>query len=145
MKKNILPEILKMYGIEPLEKFRVVQNNKYKEGVFWFSQITGLINEIDGQEKNADDVFNKICTGRAEIIKIPWQPKEGETFYYPDVVTGSINADKFNSQLMLHMSLKALKVVYRERGEASEAFPEDYNKITGKKWDPMSQIISPAK
>ncbi len=75
MSKNHMADVAKMLGVELGEEFELkdYEYNPYKitdgglidwQGDEWCNALTGLL------------------LGEVEIIKKPWKPKEGETYYY---------------------------------------------------------------
>jgi len=84
MTKNLIPEIAKMLGVELGEEFKI---KGYEEWFYKFDNDRVLM------FKHNDDVkmpvapvsvyvaFLALLRGECEIIKLPWQPKEGEKYW----------------------------------------------------------------
>ncbi len=76
---NLIPEIAKMLGVELNEEFKVNLNgwnNTYR-----FNN-NGLYGRTQTEKWIAyPELFCLLTTGNAEIIKMPWKPKKGETYY----------------------------------------------------------------
>ena len=84
MAKNLIPEICKMLGVELGEEFKI------KGCEEWFYKFD---NDRVLMFKHNDDVkmpvapvsvyvaFLALLRGECEIIKIPWKPKKGETYF----------------------------------------------------------------
>lgn len=84
MSKNLIPEIAKMLGVELGEEFKI---KGYEEWFYKFDNDRVLM------FKHNDDVkmpvapvsvyvaFLALLRGECEIIKLPWKPKKGETYW----------------------------------------------------------------
>ncbi len=76
---NLIPEIARMLGVELGEEFKVNLNgwnNTYR-----FNN-NGLYGRTQTEKWIAyPELFCLLTTGNAEIIKMPWKPKKGETYY----------------------------------------------------------------
>ena len=80
MAKNLMYEICKMFGVELFEEFKVVYKTGFeiicnftKEGVF--------VHEEGCSSKYDKELLADIICGKAEIVKLPWKPKKGDTYY----------------------------------------------------------------
>ena len=81
MAKNLIPEIVKMLGVELGEEFKVEGN---KELTYRFAS-DGLKltydNSIELSDIATKAAFIALLNGKDEIVKMPWKPKTGDTFY----------------------------------------------------------------
>lgn len=89
MAKNLIPEIARMLGVEIGEEFKI---KGYEEWFYKFDNDRVLM------FKHNDDVkmpvapvsvyvaFLALLRGECEIIKLPWKPKKGETYYTFDLI-----------------------------------------------------------
>lgn len=142
MAKNFMPEIAKMLGVEMGETFYIndhlgrrvcaySDNNLFKIGE---SALLHL-NNTDGCFESTDRdhiIFVKLLAGLLTIEKLPWEPKYGGLYYYPNV--SAMRADCTNwLNTSMGYALKALGMVYRAKDEAQEHFAEDYERLTGRK------------
>ena len=89
MSKNLIPKIAKMLGVELGEEFKIGNNNVK----FWFD-LDGLHSE---EFEAADLTLYRIVRGEAEIVKMPWKPKEGTEVY-----TFSFTTHEYNSRFCPH-------------------------------------------
>ena len=80
MAKNLIPEIAKMLGVELGEEFKI-GNNSVR---FWFD-LDGLHSE---EFEIAGLTLYRLACGKAEIVKLPWKPKKGETYYTFELLGG---------------------------------------------------------
>ncbi len=124
MAKNLIPEICKMLGVELGEEFKVNLNgwnNTYR-----FNN-NGLYGRTQTEKWIAyPELFCLLTTGNAEIIKMPWKPKKGETYYTFEllgdkwvVAAGSLHWGGFPNEY----ALLEKGWVYRSKEEAQTALP----------------------
>lgn len=101
MAKNLIPEIAKMLGVELGEEFKVKDNTGTLDSIALNSVYAfikqGYLEELrltvsTGEarplympprplEPISLKVFELLCRGKCEIIKLPWNPKKGERYY----------------------------------------------------------------
>lgn len=98
MAKNLIPEIAQMLGVEPGEEF-LLRNTKTgaicSKEIFVF-MVEDRCEEFNGKvrfKKKSDngyqyhssvystEIFKQLCEGKYEVVKLPWKPKKGDTFY----------------------------------------------------------------
>lgn len=80
MAKNLIPEIAKMLGVEIEEEFKV----KGREYIFHFVDNGLIAYRTDGSVlpyENCLAHFLWLINGEEEIVKLPWKPKKGETYW----------------------------------------------------------------
>jgi hypothetical protein len=82
---NYMPEVLKILGVEVGEKFNI---KEFALNPYQFDEEYNLI-DMEFYEKNR--LVQKLLIGKIEIEKLPWKPKEGEYYYYVDVM--GLNAE----------------------------------------------------
>lgn len=119
MAKNLIPEIAKMLGVELGEEFKFGNNNVK----FWFD-LDGLHSE---EFETADLTFYRLARGDAEIVKLPWKPKEGQTVYsfYARGISRSLEVISFVwvGSVVSHQALVKAGWVFPTREEAEAALP----------------------
>lgn len=80
MAKNLIPQIAGMLGVELGEEFKLdIRGDdifQITEGGVWMRKG---IDKEEWVEKPFE--FVMLCNGDAEVIKIPWKPKEDEAYY----------------------------------------------------------------
>lgn len=84
---NLIPEICKMLGVELGEEFKV----KGREYIFHFVDNGLIVYRTDGSilpYENCLAHFLWLINGEEEIVKLPWKPKKGETYYTFELVGG---------------------------------------------------------
>ena len=80
MAKNLIPKIAQMLDVELGEEFKV---DKYDEMTFKFAEKM-LVARADFKGAKwgiTYVVLSELLGGDAEIVKLPWKPKKGETYY----------------------------------------------------------------
>ena len=130
MAKNCMDAVAKMLGVELGEEF-TIENAEHNLQV---------VLAADGLHVGAGDYFGrpngillqKVLCGLFEVKKKPWEPKEGEIYYYPAVYSRKALRVTWHSN-MQDYAMKALGMVYRTREEAEAHLAEDYERLTGKK------------
>ena len=80
MAKNLIPEIAKMLGVELGEEFKI----KGYDGLTYKLTDAGLeLTTVDVQKTKWFDhgALNSLLKGKREIVKPPWQPKNGDVYF----------------------------------------------------------------
>ena len=125
MAKNLIPEIAKMLGVEVGEEFKV----KGREYIFHFVDNGLIAYRTDGSVlpyENCLAHFLWLINGEEEIVKLPWKPKQDETFY-----TFGIHATE-NKWVVVsvkwwdnvkNLALYKIGWIYRSQAEAEAALP----------------------
>lgn len=130
MSKNILPEIAKMLDVEMYEKFKI--EGMSSDLVFRIG-VDGL--EMERFDYAEDDRiwvtlascnFVDLLTGKAKIVKLPWKPKEGETYWtfilYDSDIRLGIEPHEWLDDIFDFAFFKA-GWIYRSYEEAEAALP----------------------
>lgn len=128
MAKNLLPEIAKMLDVEMYEKFKI--EGMSSDLVFRIG-VDGLEGErFDYAEDDriwvtlASCNFVDLLTGKAKIVKLPWKPKKGDTFYtFASILNKWVVRIAWWDQTPNHYALLDKGWVYRTREEAQAALP----------------------
>ena len=132
MAKNLIPEICKMLGVELGEEFKVVHKVVYKTGFEIMCNFTkeGLfVHKAGDSGKYETELLADIICGKAEIVKLPWKPKKGET-YFTFVLMVVLMGDKWVVRssrwggLPNEYALLDKGWVYRTEAEAQDALPK---------------------
>lgn len=85
---NLIPEIAKMLGLQLGEEFEIKGN---KGLVYKFVDDELIVNSTDDRGSSgitAHMTLVSLLKGKREIIKLPWEPKKGETYYTFELVGG---------------------------------------------------------
>lgn len=128
MSKNLIPEICKMLGVELGEKFKVRSifggspNNK----IYHFGTKELFYTHEKNQNEIKDEyTLTELINGDCEIIKLPWKPKKGETYYTFELlgdrwVVRPVWCGGFPNEYALFEK----GWVYRTKAEAEAALPK---------------------
>ena len=121
MAKNLMYEICKMLGVELGEEFKIDGDNR----TYWFD-LDGLHSGEYVAEDEDDAMLHDLLCGEVEIVKLPWKPKQDETFY-----TFGIHATETKWVVVSvkwwdnvkNLALYKIGWVYRSQAEAEAALP----------------------
>lgn len=86
MAKNLIPQIAQMLGVEIGEDFKI---KGYTEQTYRFDD-DGLkvIYSYLMKKTFANVMLGSLLAGKAEIVKLPWNPKKGDAYYTFEVFRG---------------------------------------------------------
>ena len=121
MAKNLIPEIARMLGVELGEEFKIKGDNR----TYWFD-LDGLHSGEYEAEDEDDAMLHDLLCGEVEIVKLPWKPKQDETFY-----TFGIHATETKWVVVSvkwwdnvkNLALYKIGWIYRSQAEAEAALP----------------------
>lgn len=126
---NLIPVIAKELGVEIGEEFAIkgIEKTKYRFQSDMLEAST--INTV------------WICSGlyinrlaEVEIIKLPFEPKNGEKYWTYKDTDFNIATDIWNGFVSDYMN-KNCGCVFRTKQEAIKARPAKYKELTGKDWE----------
>lgn len=124
MAKNLIPEIARMLGVKVGEKFKVKGDD---ELTYRFTsdglKLTYNNNmEISGSAASA--ALIALLNGTDKIVKLPWKPKKGETYFTFELLNGKwVVHSLWCSGFPSEYALLDKGWVYRTREEAQAALP----------------------
>lgn len=125
MAKNLIPEIARMLGVELGEVFTL---KGYEHDEYRISEKYGLAHRhrtFREEWQTAETMFRNLIYGRAEIIKLPWKPKEGDTFYSFDIRYGKwVVCSYMWVRVPCDYALLDKGWVYKTCAEAQAALPD---------------------
>ena len=140
MSKNLIPEIINLLGVELEEAFKIRRPDfeVCENGIYAFFEGEGLMKKNEQGEfaSNSSIEFEDLCLGNYEVVKIPWEPKYGEDYYFLDTEIRKIECYSWDGATFDY-AMKALGMVYPTKEEAEAHFAEDYERLTGK---PLSSV-----
>ena len=136
MSKNLIPEISKLLGVEMEEAFKIRRPDYEvcENGIYAFFENEGLMkkNEQGEFDSNSSIEFEDLCLGNYEVVKLPWEPKRDEFYYWPSASNKKVGLGRWHGDTFC-CAMKALGMIYRTVEEAQAHFAEDYERLTGKK------------
>lgn len=148
MSNNLMPEIMKMLGVEYGEAFKIRRPDYEvcEKGIYAFLEGEGLTkkNKQGVFDSNSSIEFEDLCLGNYEIVKLPWEPQCGEVYYWPSTIRQEVRIECFNWRGdAFDLAMKALGMVYKTKKEAQAHFAEDYERLTGKKLEEQAIVKIP--
>ena len=121
-----MQDVAKLLGIELEEEFMVTEDDSVykltKDGLEYKSD--------DGNWYYANDVFLNLLDGTIEIVKLPWQPKRGEEYYYPGCNFNRVYSTNWENTVT-DFAFKEAGMLFRTREECEVTIPELRKKYLG--------------
>lgn len=117
MAKNYMPEIAKMLGVEVGEIFKMTDYNslyRFTERGLEFKGTAGWC---------LSERIEWLLTGRNEILKLPWQPKEGDRYYSPATDFQYSYPETWDNH-PIDFALKEAGMAFKTKEECEAALPE---------------------
>lgn len=122
---NLMPEIARMLGVALGEEFKI---KGYGEVTYMIADNKGLMATDDDPETEwtpANTLFVALLTGKDEIVKLPWKPKERDIFYSFSTTYGKwVVRSNMWAGAPCDYALLDKGWVYRTRAEAEAALPK---------------------
>ena len=125
MTKNYMADVAKMLGVELGEEFKIDGSSliyKLFENGLYFRCIEGWL--------PAEYQFLDLITGKLEIVKLPWKPKDGETFYRPWRDFTGVTSEYWNNAVS-DFAFKEAGMIFRTAEECEAALPALRKKYLG--------------
>ena len=131
---NYIPQVAKMLGVEIGEAFRI--EGSCEDDYYCFSE-NGLI--VDGRNDwQKGTILTDLICGNKKIVKIPFEPKEGEKYFtviwFSEVANKLVIASRTWYGDSIDFLMKYAGNVFRTEAEAEAHKYEIYEKLTRKKW-----------
>ena len=111
MAKNYMADVARMLGVELGEEFKTEGSNliyKFLENGLYFRCIEGWLPAVYH--------FLDLIKGELEIVKLPWQPKGGDEYYYP--------ACNFTDVFSTNWTYSVVDFAYKEAGLIFKTYEE---------------------
>ena len=133
---NLIPKIAELLGVEIGEEFKFSADDdikhKFSEGGLMYESLK------QGEWKLEQHyTFYRLLRGDLEIINLPFEPKEGDAYYFMVLTTKELTISRtiFNSNSTIDLMRKYCGNCFRTEAEAEKHKYEVYEKLTGKKWE----------
>ena len=133
---NLIPKIAEMLGVEIGEEFQI-RKFCYESPLpdkFKFEDNKLIVEQ--GYGASAEGTLRDLLGGMSEIVKLPFEPKEGDKYWY--VYWGTehirVTALPFEDDDM-HYHHKYCGNCFRTEAEAEREKYNIYEKLTGRKWE----------
>lgn len=130
MGKNCMAAVAEILGVELGEEF-IIENQDRKETVIISLDGFHVIQPNNVLGPDHGKLLSKVLQGLYEVKKKPWEPEEGDVYFFPAVQHKGVDYCKWNGDIQ-DCALKLLGMIYRTAEEAEARFPKDYEKLTGK-------------
>lgn len=138
---NLIPKIAEMLGVEIGEEFDLCNgmDSGIRMGcIYKFTNDCLMCADEDDKDcfgVASDKILRCMLNGSLKIIKLPFEPKEGERYWYVFFKKDFIST---NDTMFLfyyeHYCRKYCGNCFRTEAEAEKHKYEIYEKLTGKKW-----------
>lgn len=126
MAKNLMPQIAKMLGVELGEEFKVEGRKELTYRFVSAGLKLTYDNGVELSEIATNIAFGALVNGKDEIVKLPWKPQEGESYWtfilYDCDIRLGIEPRKWTDDMFDFAFLKA-GWIYRTYEEAEAALP----------------------
>ena len=139
---NLIPKIAEMLGVEIGEEFDLcngTDSNIRMGRIYKFSNACLMCADEDDKDcfgVASDKTLRCMLNGSLKIVKLPFEPKELERYWYVYWGTEYIRVTDipFEDDDM-HYHHKYCGNCFRTEAEAEKHKYEIYEKLTGKKWE----------
>lgn len=125
MAKNYMADVAKMLGVELEEEFKIDSSDK----VYKFFK-NGLCFQCGGAWLRADSNLIDLIKGDSKIVKLPWQPKKGDEYYYPGEGFNNICRALWGNTVF-GFAYKEAGLIFKTYEECEAALPELRKKYIG--------------
>ena len=129
---NLIPKIAEMLGVEIGEEFKIIP----LEGIYRLSDF-GLQTKLkSGERWESSRYMTPLLTGKYQINKIPFEPKDGEHYWrvrWDSLAIAALRVTWFDNHDEDYL-FKYAGNCFRTEAEAEKHKYEIYEKLTGKKW-----------
>lgn len=107
---NYMSKIAEMLGVELGEEFKI----KFESGVVPddLYMLTDNAIYMPNVTVSSENLLWRLLTGRCEIVKLPWKPKDGEFVWYVDA-DRKIRSVEFSDSNCRDLFLYKLGMLYR--------------------------------
>lgn len=125
MIKNYMEDVAKMLGVELEEEFKIGSSDT----IFKFYK-NGLCFQCGGAWLRADSNLIDLIKGDSKIVKLPWQPKEGDRYYFPATDFRYSCPEAWDNH-PIDFALKEAGMAFKTKEECEAALPELRKKYLG--------------
>lgn len=135
---NLIPVIREALGLKENEEFQLLRSNgttytvNYRfadnDELQWFDPDT------DCWESSGAATLEKIIYGKVTVKKLPFKPKEGESYYYVIFYNGDIISTAYTKYSKSDVVKVNSGNCYRTKEEAETHVDEWMSKVYGKGW-----------
>ncbi len=126
MVKNYMADVAKMLGVELEEEFNINSTKTlykitdkglcYKDDNIWYEM--------------SSDTFIDLIKGDSKIVKLPWQPKDGDEYYCPVCSFKDVSRTNWVDSVC-DFAYKEAGLIFNTYEECEAALPELRKKYLG--------------
>lgn len=135
---NLIPKIAKELGVEIGERFEV-DSIDHSQGIYYYFTETELLEHRTNRYPDYAQyrILADLIYGDKKVIKIPFEPKIGEKYFYISTThpMSVESAEWSGSDYVIERAFKYCGNVFRTKAEAEAHKYEIYERLTGKKWE----------
>ena len=117
MNKNYMIEVAKMLGVELGEEFKVKDGYGGVHVCELNSRGLAILESDEEEAALPAYLLQGLLAGNRELIKQPWRPKNGDT-YWCISVSGNIRRNTYRKDSMLSNALRCMGNSFRTEAEA---------------------------
>lgn len=125
MAKNYMADVARMLGVELEEEFKIDSSDT----IYKFYK-NGLCFQCGGAWLRADSNLIDLIKGDSKIVKLPWQPKKGDEYYYPGEGFNNICRALWGNTVF-GFAYKEAGLIFKTYEECEAALPELRKKYIG--------------
>ena len=120
MAKNYMQDVARMLGVELEEEFRIKET--LTKSIYKITS-SGLLGKSDGKDwKHENYALASLLIGVYHIIKLPWQPKEGDNYYHPASNFKDVYYAGWGNTIF-DIALKEAGMIFKTKEECEAALP----------------------
>ena len=128
MAKNYMQDVARMLGVELEEEFRIKET--LTKSIYKITS-SGLLGKCDGKDwKHENYALASLLIGVYHIIKLSWQPKEGDRYYFPATDFRYSCPEAWDNH-PIDFALKEAGMAFKTKEECEVALPELRKKYLG--------------
>lgn len=125
MPKNYMQDVARMLGVELEEEFKIDSSDT----IYKFYK-NGLCFQCGGAWLRANSNLIDLIKGDSKIVKLPWQPKKGDEYYYPGEGFNNICRALWGNTVF-GFAYKEAGLIFKTYEECEAALPELRKKYLG--------------
>lgn len=118
MSKNYFLEVGEVLGVKPFEEFRITCYD-----LFFRFTSQGLQFSKDRVEWRESSLLYSLICGKNKVVKIPFRPKIGQTFYTPSTHLSNVDSRLWHENIV-DIALYKAGLVFRTESECANALEE---------------------
>lgn len=126
MAKNYMQDVARMLGVDLEEEFKLTGHS----GTFVLTNKGMMWLALDKRRSSEVFALEDLLTGRNEIVRLPWQLKVGDEYYYPDSNFRCVYSTNWSNEASDY-AYKEAGMIFRTKEECELAIPELRKKFLG--------------